>query len=82
MGTVMMTRKDEVIGNGSFDSIAWAFEVHVGEPDDKRINSAVLYGNEDAPEMIDFYKEPELLITSKCVRRWIPARREPRTVLP
>lgn len=68
---VLMTRKDGSVGFGVFDSIAWLFSEHVGEPDNSEFNSAMVYGNEDSPEMIDFYNEAEPLITSKVARRWV-----------
>lgn len=57
-----MTRADADLGEGLFDSIAWAFSEHVKEPDNPAFNSAVLYGNDDAPVRIDFYTQssPEL----------------------
>lgn len=48
-----LTRHD---WNGQFDSIAWAFEEHLKEIDDGKFNFAVLYGNEDSPEEIEFYE--------------------------
>lgn len=54
MGYSFLSRTDKV-GCEPFDSIAWAFEVHVKTPDDKRYNFAELFGNEDSPEKIVFY---------------------------
>lgn len=70
MRETLLTRKDDNVGEGVYDSIAWAFEVHVKLPDNPRYNSAVLYGSEDAPTMIDFYTEAEPLITSRVAYRW------------
>lgn len=66
----VLTRYDADLGEGLFDSIAWAFSEHVKQPDNPLYNSAVLYGNEDCPEMIDFYTESEPLITSHVAYRW------------
>lgn len=53
---VYMTRKDAGIGVGLFDSIKWAFEVHVKTPDTKKFNYAMLHGwHEDAPDKIEFW---------------------------
>ena len=76
MKEVMLTRKDDNLGDGVFDSIAWAFEQHVKTPDTGEFNAAILYGNEDAPCCIDFYREPEPLITSHVALRWIGEGRE------
>lgn len=70
MKETILTRKDDNLGEGLFDSIAWAFSEHVKLPDNPRYNSAILYGNDDAPEMIDFYAETELLVTSERLYRW------------
>lgn len=55
MKQTYLTRADEV-GATPFDSIAWAFEVHVGSPDTREYQAAILYGNEDAPEQIMFWR--------------------------
>jgi hypothetical protein len=68
----LMTRHDADLGVGLFDSIAWAFEVHVRKPDDSRYQAAILYGNEDSPERIDFYFEAEPLVTSTVAYTWVP----------
>ncbi len=70
MKETLLTRTDDHVGDGPFDSIKWAFEEHVKQPDDDTINSAVLYGNEDSPEFIDFYHEAAPLVTSRKVWRW------------
>jgi hypothetical protein len=72
MRETLMTRKDEGVGDGIFDSIAWLFSEHVKEPDDPAYNSAVVLGNEDAPEQIDFYREAEPLLRSVVARTWKP----------
>lgn len=66
----LLTRKDDNVGEGLFDSIEWAFSEHLKEPDNPEFNAAILYGNEDAPDRIDFYREAEPLITSKVARVW------------
>jgi hypothetical protein len=56
----LLTRKD-VVGADLFDSIRWAFEEHLCEPDNGDYHFAVLYGNEDSPDRIDFYSdEPQV----------------------
>ena len=70
MKETFLTRKDDNVGDGLFDSIKWALESHVGIADDSRFNSAMLYGNEDAPERIDFYTQAMPLITDKVAWRW------------
>ena len=52
-----MTRKDEGVGEGLTDSIAWIFDVHIQEADNKEYNYAVLTGNEDAPEKIELWRD-------------------------
>jgi hypothetical protein len=52
-GVTSLTRHD---WNNQFDSIKWAMEVHTKREDKGEYNFAVLYGNEDCPERIDFYK--------------------------
>lgn len=53
----LLSRTDQV-GVGPFDSIAWALETHVKQPDDGKYNFAVLYGNEDYPALIEFHCNP------------------------
>ena len=67
----MMTRKDEGIGEGLFDSIAWIFETHLQELDNAFINSALFYGhNEDYPERVEFFSQSDPTITDKPVMVW------------
>ena len=68
-----MTRTDDDLGEGLFDSIAWAFEQHVKLPDPGPTvyNSAILFGNEVAPKRIDFYFEKEPTVNSEVAYRWI-----------
>ncbi len=68
----LLTRKDKGVGDGPFDSIAWAMEVHVKVPDKGKYKAAVLYGNEDSPGMIDFYTQSKPKITDKVIYRWTP----------
>jgi len=70
MKETLLTRKDDNLGDGLFDSIAWAFSEHVKAPDNEEYKSAILYGNEDCPEMIDFYTSPDPLITDPVAMRW------------
>ena len=64
-----LTRSDAV-GATPFDSIAWALETHVGIPDTGRFNAAMLYGNEDCPERIEFYTQAKPLITDAVAWVW------------
>lgn len=57
MRETFLTRHDTDVGEGEFDSIAWAMETHVDMIDDGKYQSAILYGNEDDPKRIDFYTE-------------------------
>lgn len=60
MNQSYLTRKDLDVGAGSFDSIAWAFESHVKQRDTMIYNFALLHGNEDCPEKIEFWSnEPD-----------------------
>jgi hypothetical protein len=70
----LLTRKDKHVGTGLFDSIAWAFEVHVKQPDLGVFRSALLYGNEDAPERIEFYRVAKLCMkhVEKPAMVWTP----------
>ena len=54
----------------SFDSIAWALETHVKKPDDRTFNFAALYGNEDAPNSIDFWRSSSPTAKQKPDYRW------------
>jgi hypothetical protein len=66
----MLSRRDRHVGAGEFDSIKWAFETHVGKPDDPAYNYAVLYGNEDAPDRIDFWaREPQEGVMPRLIWR-------------
>ena len=53
-----ITREDEGIGVGKFDSIKWAFEMYK-LPDNKEAKYGVIVGSEDSPiEIRLFTKEP------------------------
>lgn len=54
----VITRADAV-GAEPFDSIAWAFEVHVKTPDTGEYNFGCIVGNEDAPDRIAFWRAAE-----------------------
>jgi len=69
MRETLLTRTDDNLGDGLFDSIAWAFE-KIGLPDNPKVKAAVLYGNEDDPERIDFYKQASPKITNHTVMVW------------
>lgn len=58
----LLTRTDQV-GVGFYDSIKWAMETHVKEPDNGTYNFAVLYGREDSPDRIDFYTDEPIVNT-------------------
>ncbi len=74
----LLTRKNKNVGVGVYDSIAWAFEVHLKEPDNKKYKSAVMYGyNEDSPDRIDFYTVASPKVDSKIARVWFPIDRLP-----
>jgi hypothetical protein len=53
---IMLTRADQV-GSHPYDSVKWAIETHLKEQDTGEFTHAVLYGNEDAPDRIDFYDD-------------------------
>lgn len=56
-----ITRKDEGVGVGLFDSIAWAFEKY-GMEDNGEMNYGIIHGNEDSPIMICLWeKEPSYM---------------------
>jgi hypothetical protein len=53
-----ITREDEGVGVGKFDSIKWAFNMYK-LPDNKEAKYGVIVGNEDSPiEIRLFTKEP------------------------
>lgn len=56
MNTSYLTRQDTNVGARSFDSIEWAFETHLQMNDSGAYNFALLFGNEDAPSMIQFWR--------------------------
>lgn len=58
----MLTRADEV-GATPYDSVKWAIEVHLKETDTGEFSHAVLYGNEDCPDRIDFYADEPTIKT-------------------
>ena len=69
-----ITRADEC-GVSPYDSIAWAFEVHMRTQDTGLYNSAILYGNEDAPYKIEFFTQAVPLVTDAIAFTWIPEAR-------
>ena len=71
MTGIFITRKDTNVGVGEFDSIAWAFEVHVKQTDTRYFNSAILRGNEDSPEEIHFFRSANPLNEAKSTV-WTP----------
>ena|SRR5689334_16108675 len=66
----LLTRKDTDVGNGAFDSIAWAFSEHLGYRDTGAYQSAVLHGNEDSPDKIEFYLQAEPTVNDKPELIW------------
>lgn len=68
MRETLITRHDDSAGDGEFDSIAWLYSEHLKTPDTRIFNSAILYGNEDSPEMVDLYRRESPLITDKAHR--------------
>lgn len=60
MTITYMTRKDEGLGEGLYDSIAWAFEVHICKADTKEFNFAIAYENNSGLFKIELWrKEPQ-----------------------
>lgn len=70
MRETFLTRKDTGVGEGAFDSIEWAFREHVKDEDRPEFLAAVLYGNEDAPEQIDFYRDAEPVVGVGVAPAW------------
>ena len=69
----ILTRHDPV-GVEPYDSIRWAYEVHLKEPDDGKYNFAILHGNEDAPFRIQFWIEESPLWRNPPDRDWKPIK--------
>lgn len=70
---IVLTRRDTV-GTGRWqphDSIKWALETHLKEPDTGIYNYGILHGNEDCPLRIQLWKtDPEW--KTPCDRDWRP----------
>lgn len=66
----VLTRHDPDVGVGAFDSIAWAYEVHLKEPDPHTYKFAILHGNEDCPFRIQFWREEAPLYRHPPERDW------------
>ena len=73
----LLTRHDEGVGEGEYDSVKWAFQTHVHKKDNKRYKSAMLYGNEDAPERIEFFTKASPLYTDKPAYTWRERNQNP-----
>lgn len=73
--TSYLTRHDPDVGDGDYDSIAWALEVHVAVPDTGEYRAAVLHGDEDAPERIEFWRAEEPMRTEAPDFVWIETNR-------
>ena len=71
MRETFMTRHDSEVGEGIFDSIAWAYEVHLHESDPGDFDSAILFGNEDCPQRIEFYSLESPTIDDTPARVWV-----------
>jgi hypothetical protein len=52
----ILTRSDHV-GVEPYDSIKWALDVHIKQPDTGEFNYGILHGNEDAPLRIQLWKQ-------------------------
>ena len=68
----LLTRADDNLGDGVFDSIQWCYEVHVKRDLGTQYKSAVLYGNEDCPERIEFYTQAEPKLRDRVAFVWVP----------
>ncbi len=66
-----LTRKDIGIGEGAFDSVNWALTTHAQIVDHGKYNFAILYGNADCPNRIEFYKRANPTIRSKPSYVWV-----------
>ena len=72
MRQTYITRKDDGLGVGLFDSIKWAFE-HFGLKDDPEFNFGLQFGRHDSePEKIYLWKSepnfdtpPDLILKTK-----------------
>lgn len=67
----LITRIDENLGVGVFDSVAWALSEHVKVPDTLEYNAAILYGSEDCPSKIEFYTQAGPLVTDTVAFTWV-----------
>ena len=82
MKQTFMTRHDTDVGVGEFDSIRWLFETVLHEPDpqiadpDYHCDSAIVFGNEDSPERIEFYCMDSPAIQDTPVRVWVAPKSE------
>ncbi len=76
MKETFITRHDTDVGVEVCDSIAWAFENHVKQEDEGLYDSAMLYGNEDAPVRIEFYTFESPTIHDTPAFIWTPAKEE------
>ena len=54
------------------NDVTWALETHTGKRDTGRYKSAILFGNEDAPEWINFYTVAEPKVNTKISWKWTP----------
>jgi len=58
MKGTFITRSDNELGDGPFNSIRWAYEVHLKTPYGFcDYHFAIMYGNADCPQRIDFFKK-------------------------
>lgn len=84
MGQSYLTRDDHDVGAGSFDSVNWALTEHVKIADTGEYRAALLTGNEDAPERIDFFTDAAPRFDASPAYVWIAAydREELRQIGP
>lgn len=73
--TEVLTRKDSH-GCEPYDSIQWAFEVHVKEPDTGIYNFAIQYGYGDTPDRIEFWVSENPNYDEEPSMVWTPAAEE------
>lgn len=65
-----LTRTDDGIDCGLYNSVEWALHAHVKQRDTGIFKAAILVGNEDAPERIMFYDHENITVDSVPVFTW------------
>jgi hypothetical protein len=71
MNQSALTRHDTEAGVGEFDSIAWAFN-HIHLTDIPDVQYAMLYGNEDSPDRIEFFRKTNPTTLDVPYAVWTP----------